>query len=260
MRVEQLGSGEPEVAVVGGIHGDEPCGVGAVRALAGEAPPVERPVKLVVANERAVERGERYVDADLNRSFPGDATAPEHERRLAAEVAAELDGCTVLALHSTQSHAAPFAVVDGLGETAERLPPRLPVEAVVDTASFVDGRLFAADAEVVEVECGRQGSPAARATAERVARAFLAATGALPHEDSRRSVPAFRLVRKIPKEPAEGYEVLAENFQRVAEGEPFARAGGRELVAEAPFYPVLVSANGYDAVFGYAADRVGAVG
>jgi succinylglutamate desuccinylase len=260
MRVEQLGDGEPEVAVVGGIHGDEPCGVAAVRALADEPVAVDRPVKLVVANERAVECGQRYVDADLNRAFPGDRAAPEHERRLAADLAAELDGCTVLALHSTRSTADPFAVVDGLGETAERLPPRLPVEAVVDTASFVDGRLFAADAEVVEVECGRQGTPAARANAERVARAFLAATGALPDGRDRRPVSAFRLVRKIPKEPAAGYEVLAENFRRVDAGEAFARAGGRDLVAEEPFYPVLLSADGYDAVFGYAAERVGTVG
>jgi len=33
MDVHDLGEGEPEVAVVGAIHGDEPCGARAVRRL-----------------------------------------------------------------------------------------------------------------------------------------------------------------------------------------------------------------------------------
>lgn len=38
MRVAQLGEGDPEIAVVGGIHGDEPCGVHAVERLIEERP------------------------------------------------------------------------------------------------------------------------------------------------------------------------------------------------------------------------------
>ena len=41
MRVETLGEGEPEVAVVGAIHGDEPCGATAVEAVLETDPDVE---------------------------------------------------------------------------------------------------------------------------------------------------------------------------------------------------------------------------
>lgn len=34
--MRHLGDGEPEIAVVGGIHGDEPCGVNAVETLLDE--------------------------------------------------------------------------------------------------------------------------------------------------------------------------------------------------------------------------------
>ncbi|MFB6293250.1 MAG: succinylglutamate desuccinylase/aspartoacylase family protein, partial [Halonotius sp.] len=97
MKVYELGDGDPEVAVVGGIHGDEPCGPLAIKRLLAEEPTVDRPVKLIVANEEALEAGERYLDADLNRVFPGDASADSHEHALAAAIAREVEGCTTLA-------------------------------------------------------------------------------------------------------------------------------------------------------------------
>lgn len=256
MRVAQLGAGEPEVAVVGGVHGDEPSGVRAVERLLDEQPPVERPVKLVVANEAAVAAGERSVEADLNRSFPGDPDGPTHESRLAAALAAAVDDCVTLALHATCSHPEPFAVVDGLGAPADRVVPHLSVVAAVDAADHVEGRLFASGG-VVEVEAGRQGTDRAAENAYRLAREFLAATGVLDESVPASPVPVYRLTGRLSKVAADEYEVLADNFERVATGEPYATADGDPLVADEPFYPVLASATGYADVFGYAAERAG---
>ena len=256
MRVEQVGTGTPEVAVVAGIHGDEPCGVRAVERVLDEPPAVERPVKFVVANEEAIEAGVRYLDADLNRSFPGDPGAAEHEARLAHELAAELSGCLTLSLHSTQSHAEPFVVIDELDERSREIVPRLPVEAVVETGRFVEGRLFLS-VETIEVECGLQGSDLAAENAYDLVMAYLAATGALPPERPARTVPVFRLTEPVPKDAASEYEVYAPNFQPVAAGQAFAAADGAELIAEEDFYPVLMSPYGYESVFGYSAEFVG---
>ncbi|WP_435333376.1 succinylglutamate desuccinylase [Haloarchaeobius sp. TZWWS8] len=259
MKVTVLGDGEPAVAVVAAVHGDEPCGVDAVERVLDEAPEVQRPVKFVVANEEALARGERYLESDLNRSFPGDPDGDTHEERLAAELTEELAGCRTLALHSTQSHADPFAVVDGVDEVVETVCPRLPIEAVVETGAYVEGRMFNAVSEVVEVECGLQGSDEAAENGYQLVRAFLTATGVLPGEQTPSSVPVFRLVERVPKGTAEEYEVFVPNFQRVDAGEPFAAADGREEVAEVSFYPVLMSPYGYEDVFGYSAERIGVV-
>ena len=256
MRVEQLGTGAPEVAVVAGIHGDEPCGVRAIERVLEDPPAVDRPVKFVIANEEAIERGVRYVDADLNRSFPGDPNAAAHERRLAVELAAELSGCLTLALHSTQSHAEPFAVVDELDERSRAVVPRLPVAAVVETGKFVEGRLFLS-VETIEVECGLQGSDEAAENAYELIEGFLAATGVVAAGRERRTVPVFRLTDPVPKDPATEYEVFAPNFEAVAAGQVFASVDGTELVAEEDFYPVLMSPYGYESVFGYTAEYVG---
>jgi predicted deacylase len=257
MRVERLGEGEPEVAIVAALHGDEPCGVTAVERLLAADLAVRRPVLLIVANEEALAAGERFLEADLNRSFPGDPDSPAHEERLAAELADLVADCETLAIHSTRSHAEPFAVVDRLDDWSRRIAPDLPVASVVESGHLVEGRLFVSVERLVEVEAGSQGTAAAAENAHRIALAFLSATGALPGTPLHRELPVYRLTEGIDKEPAKEYEVYVDNFQQVDAGDAFAAADGSPLTADEPFYPVLLSADGYETRFGYAAERVG---
>ncbi len=264
MEVFEVGKGTPEIAVVGGIHGDEPCGVRAVERLLADDEDVERPVKLIVANEEALAAGERYVDTDLNRAFPGDPDGDTHEERLAHRLQTELTGCTTLAIHSTQSYAEPFAVIDSMDEVTRGVCPHLPVDIVIQTDRFTEGRLIE-HPHTLEVEAGEQGTDAAADNAYWLARAFLAATGALPapategvvDAGGRDEIDVYRLLERIPKPPAAEYEVFARNFERVQAGEAFAAADGERLVADEDFYPVLLSAHGYEDQFGYVADYAG---
>ena len=258
MRVETLGEGEPELAVVGGIHGDEPAGVAAVEHFIETRPDVARPVKLVVANEEAIERGVRYVESDLNRSFPGRADGQSHEVRLAHAIGEATADCVTLALHTTQSYGGLFALVDEIRDLARDICPRLAVDAVVET-SHAEGRIFEVAPDTVEVECGYQGSDEAARNARQVTREFLAATGALPDEETphRTNPPVFRLGDPVPKMAAQEYEVFAENFEEVLAGEQFAAADGEAVIADEDFHPVLLSAYGYEDIFGYTAEHVG---
>jgi succinylglutamate desuccinylase len=259
MRVETVGDGPAEIAVVGGIHGDEPCGVEAVERMLDDRPALQRPVKFVIANEAAIDQGERYVDEDLNRAFPGDPDGETHESRLAHELSLELADCQILALHSTQSYQGMFGLVDDVGEFERRICPRLSIDAVVETCDFTDGRLFEVARRLLEVECGYQGSATARENAVQVTREFIAATGALDAETARKrdALPVYRLDEPVPKRGADSYEVRASNFTQVAAGDVYATAGDERYVAESDFYPVLMSPHGYEDVFGYAAEHVG---
>ena len=250
------GPGEPELAVVGGVHGDEPSGVRAVERLRAADLPLARGVKLVVANPPAVEAGERYLKTDLNRSFPGDPDGSPEER-LAAELCAETDGLPTLSLHATHSTPEPMALVEHSQPEVFDLADSLPVPHVVDHSRVTEGS-FTDCGTVVTVEAGCQGTDAAAEEAHRQARAFLAVTGALPDENVPDTDSDYYLLEDaVEKPPGVEYELLAENFQRVAAGEMFARAGDVELVAHRSFYPVLVSECGYEDVFGYRASRLG---
>jgi predicted deacylase len=262
MRVETLGDGSPEIAVVGGIHGDEPCGVHAAEMLLDEKPPVERPVKCIIANERAFDQDVRYVEVDLNRVFPGDPDASAYETRLAADLLRELRGCRTLALHSTQSTPRPFAIVTETGPLAETVCPQLSIDALVEAGPCVETAL-GAHVDALEVECGLQGSEQARGNADRLVWEFLSATGALPPTSDRneRTLPVFRLQQSIPKPAATPSAVHVSNFERVGEGTTYATSGDTPLIAAESFYLVLMSSDGYAEQFGYAAaltDQLGA--
>ncbi|MFB6267262.1 MAG: succinylglutamate desuccinylase/aspartoacylase family protein [Halodesulfurarchaeum sp.] len=256
MQVTRLGEGDAELAIVGGVHGDEPCGVEAIQRLLADDPPVRRPVKLIVANEEALARNVRFVDADLNRAFT-DAPAEAHERGLAEALATAIQGTTTLSIHSTQSYHSPFAITSGMAPAVREVVPRLSVDAVVDAGPAVNGRIFEAAADIIEVEAGYQRSEAAAENAYRLTREFLTATGALPGDTMVRDLPLFDLGTPLEKPRASAYEVLVENFSRVRKGQPFARADGEALRAEEPFWPVLLSAEGYRDIFGYRSQRRG---
>lgn len=266
MKVYELGEGEPEVAVIGGIHGDEPCGPLAIKRLLAEEPTVERPVKLIIANEKALEAGQRYLDADLNRVFPGDSSREGHEHTLATEIEAEIEGCTTLALHSTQSYPEPIGAVKSVDSVARDICPKLPVSVIVETDANTDGRLIQYP-HVIEVECGLQGTDEAAENGYELVRAFLAATGVLPLGNRTlrlpipdpASVPVFKLQRPIPKPAATEYEVFVNNFELVTAGTAFAAADGEAVYAEEDFYPVLLSPYGYADIFGYISEQSGTV-
>jgi hypothetical protein len=257
MRVEQLGDGEPELVVIGGIHGDEPSGVRAIERVLADDPALQRPVKFIVANELALEQGVRYVDADLNRAFTDDTPTDAHERQLAKRLADEVAGSTVLAIHSTQSHAEPFALCSRVDQVIHDVVPFLSVVALVDLEGFGEGRIFATDADIVEVEAGLQGTEQATENAYDLVREFLTATDALAGDTVPHDLPVFQLGNPIEKPPADEYEVFVENFEEVEAGEPFAAADGEALVTTEPFTPILLSAYGYRDVFGYPGRFVG---
>ena len=242
--------GEPDAVVVAGVHGDEPSGVRAIKRVRDRDPGFRRTVAFVRANPPALAAGRRYVDADLNRVFPGDPGSDDLERRLAARLCGLVADRPTLSLHATHSQPEPLALVSRDHPRAGELAARLPTPAVVDVAGVVDGSLTTC-APVVTVEAGCQHSDAAADTATRMVEAFLGLIGAV-HGDPPAGDPIFYGLDGVVEKPdwADGalacddvFDLRAGNFERVPAGE--------ELVADEPFVPVLMSECGYRDIFGY---------
>lgn len=260
MRVETLGRGEPQLAIVGAIHGDEPCGAQAIETLLAAEPDVDRPVKLITANERALTQDERYVDVDMNRVFPGSPTADAHEQQLAAQLLDELRGCLTLSLHSTHSDERPFAIVNDVSPLAMDICPYLSVTGLVETGDLIENTLVH-HTPVIEIECGFQGTEQAATNAVQLVHEFLAVTGALSAPSvEQHPLGIYQLTKQLPKERTKQCDVLVENFEPVSPGTPYATVESQAVVADQPFYPVLMSATGYESQFGYAAELVGTLG
>jgi len=253
MRIETLGEGEPEIAAVGAVHGDEPCGVRAIeRFLESDlGDRVRKPVKLVAVNERALEADERYLEADLNRVIPGDPDADEHERRLASELADEVEGCLTLGFHSTVSFAEPFGTLANLTPEKAAILRALPVAYAADFTGIEEGYSVSLP-RFLNVETGLQGTDQAAENAYDCLVAFLRATGVLPGDSDPTDTDLYRIFDRIEKAPDTEYRVFAENFRRVPAGEPYAETdAGEKLRSDREFWPVLLSADGHDRLLGY---------
>lgn len=254
--VTAAGPGEPEVAVVGGVHGDEPCGVRAVRRLRAADLDLRRGVLFVVANPAAVAAGRRFLDSDLNRVFPGDPHG-DREHRLAAELCDLLAPLTALSIHGTHSRPEPFALVHRSEPSEYDLAATLPVPQVVDYSGVNEGTIATCGGCLVEVEVGIQGTDEAADMAAFQAVSFLQRVGALPGEPPPSDPAFFYMTERVPKPAGVRAELFVENFELIPEGTVYGRVDGRDLVADEVFYPILMSETGYADIFGYKGRKLG---
>ncbi|MCX4247309.1 M14 family metallopeptidase [Paraliomyxa miuraensis] len=113
----------PTALVQAGIHGDEVAGVHALQELLEEEirPTHGRLIVVPVMNPPAYRARQRMVPGglDLNRCFPGDAEAPERERRLARrfmDLVEDERPALMVTLHESHKRYDP-AVVPSFGQT-----------------------------------------------------------------------------------------------------------------------------------------------
>ena len=257
--IDRESAGSARVAIVGGIHGDEPAGERIVRRLADELGRLDGPddgsgglVRLIVANEPALAAETRYTDADLNRSFPGDADSDEYERALAPRLAAELEGMdAVLALHTSHSAPPAFAIFSDLTESVRRTVTGLPVDHVVDASGLRSTTLDSTVPHTVSIEVGKQGSEEAVTFGYEACLAFLRAHGAVDDEPptfSETTVVAGD--EEVPKGGGEP-RVHYANFEEIPVGEVFAEDDVyTHRVGEPGVVPILASEHGYEDIFG----------
>src|SRR5205085_1727922 len=108
-----------KILVLGGMHGDEPLGPKLAATLIKNPLPG---VSALVANPAAVAASTRFIDQDLNRSFPGDPSAAGYESRRAAELLTLARGYDlVLDFHNTLC---PHNDCCFIGATADPLLPK----------------------------------------------------------------------------------------------------------------------------------------
>lgn len=113
----------PTAIIQAGIHGDEVAGVHALAELLEEGirPTHGRLIVVPVMNPPAYRARQRMAPGglDLNRCFPGDAAAPERERRLARrfmDLVEDERPALVTTLHESTKRYDP-AVVPSFGQT-----------------------------------------------------------------------------------------------------------------------------------------------
>lgn len=249
--------------VVGGVHGNEPAGVRAIRSVLAEIErrqlPVRGRVVGLVGNARALAQGQRFLTSDLNRLWTEERLQalrsagkpvrdPEalEQAALLAAFEEHMDGpwerVVLLDLHSTSAGGAPFTIIS---DTLQNRPFAfaLPVPVLLGLEERIEGTLLAWFAELGHVAlCLEGGQNELFSTVEHHIAALwltLVSTGLLAPADvpdleaqrgrltnSARSLPPVVELRyRYAIAPGAEFEMRPgyQNFQPVRRGEALAR-------------------------------------
>jgi len=253
----------PTLIAVGGIHGNEPAGVRAMRRLLPSLAPLAASLRgelvLLAGNTRALERGVRYSNADLNRLWTREnlaavrkgarPAAPGVEATELAELLAAFESAAACArgeiffldLHTTSARGVPFATVgDTLRNRAFAL--NFPVTLVLGLEEQVGGTMLEhvnnTGAVTMGFEAGQHEEGEAVDNHEALLRVALAASGLLAPGE----VPGLEEARATLKRAGGGARFIEvrhrhairledefrmtpgfENFDPVRRGQPLAR-------------------------------------
>ncbi len=176
----------PTLICIGGVHGNEPAGVRALRrvfqTLEANRPPLRGQFVGLVGNIAALAAQRRYLDRDLNRRWLPktldklvdglDPAATLPEDRECCELLAELDrlfqksagDVFIIDLHTTSGESTPFVV---MGDTLRNreFALKFPLPLVLGLEEYLDGTiseyLTSRGHVTITVETGQHDSPAA---------------------------------------------------------------------------------------------------
>lgn len=200
-------------------HGDEGFTVPILKELGGEFP---QELRWLIANEVALERGVRFVDADLNRSAPGDPNSIQYEMRRAHELLKIAKQYRfVIDLHGTTANSGIFAFVPNPTPYNIALAASLPITNVVIWAARVSEKFGPLTQFIncsVEIECGPKSSKVVWDELRKIIRVILA-EGLNINPTKKQNW--FRVYGKVPTEGLTKVEGLQDFKESTLNGETF---------------------------------------
>ena len=106
------------ILIIGCQHGDEKLGQKVIDRFTGEG---YEGVSFILANEKAAECNVRFIDQDLNRSFPGNPNGNYEEQRAAQILPAIQSADIVIDIHTTTSEVKMVPIIASLTSEIEKV-------------------------------------------------------------------------------------------------------------------------------------------
>lgn len=238
-------------------HGDERIGLAVAKELQKLSLP-NGALVVQIANEKAYKLGKRFVDQDLNRSFPGKKYG-NYETRRAYELSPIVKAANiVIDIHSTTSELKDAIIVTKLDRATrgciEAIRPKyaLVMRATKKSALISQAKIG------IAFEYGKDNDPKAiRKTAADIKR-LLQYRGVITGVPKKRTriTKFFDVIAEVPK--PKGYVLLkrVRNYALIKKGTTFAARGSDKLIAQKDFYPILFGQNNYETIFGFKAKTI----
>lgn len=253
--IEDIGTDYPKVGFVACTHGNERVGL-YVHKYARSLQLSHGSLRLIVANVKAALENKRFIDRDLNSSFPG--LGSDYESRLARGLIPYLKECEYLFdFHSTTATTPPFSIIrnhDGLAAEV--------VQSIGLKYAVIKSQLGQSSIDYAKVGIGLElGTHDTKLT---IQRAMILAENILRNlkmlegmsSPSRKTIflNGDGIMQK-PDEFVPNTHVLF-NFNRISAGDLLGRAPSGLVLATEDFYPVLYGEQSYKGILCWKGIRI----
>lgn len=277
----------PNIVFFGGIHGNEPAGIHALRNVADNLNKLKPDFKgtfvALAGNMKALEQNQRYLGKDLNRIWFPNALIPRHERSIIPEYGEKIGilkelirivdngkSTFLFDLHTTSSHSMPFISISDTLKN-RRIIQSIPVNLVLGLEELLDGPMFSFFSEIglpaVLFEAGQHAAISSYENHVAFIWMMLAELksirkGSIPEfnkyvETLKKSVPGgrktYEIKHRYPVNEKENFRMKEGfvNFQQVEKGQTIAyNKDGRIMAKRSGFiFMPLYQALGYDGYF-----------
>lgn len=252
--INEINQSERPIIFINGLtHGDERIGQVVINKL--KDLKINSGTLLTnIANEKAFEKGVRFIEHDLNRIAPGNETG-DYEEQVAfyiSEIAGKAD--VFIDIHSTESSLKNSIIVREMSNEVKKFLEVINPETVLVMEVTDDGVLLAHAKIGIAFEYGNDNDQEATDCVVRDIKKILKYLNMIDEfvPEEKKEAKIF-YVRKI-FEKNEG-DILSDsisNLSLVRKGDTVATTkDGNKIVANEDFFPVLFSQNGYKDIFGF---------
>lgn len=240
-------------------HGDEKIGLHVVKEIK-KLKMSRKGLVFQIANKKAFDTHERFVDQDLNRSFPGKKNG-NYEERLAYKLSPVIKSADlVIDIHSTTSGLKDAIIVTKLDVKTLSYVSLICPRYVLIMKATKDSALISQAKVGIAFEYGKDNS--LRATEKIILdiKKLLSKAGFLPRDFSQNKKVAptdyFEVLSIVPKPKGFSLSQGIKNYQLVKKGTIYASCGKEKKVAEENFYPILFGEKKYKDYFGFKGKKI----
>lgn len=246
------------VLIVACTHGTERLGLRVIETLnriLGSNPDVH----FLIGNPDALEAGKRFIETDLNRSFPGRVDGSKEERLALGLSPLIRSHEVVIDIHSTVSGLESAVILADINKKSLSLARATQAKYVVHMRITEGQNLISGHPAAIGFEYGADDSEKThKDTVEGICMILkeLGFSVGVQVEPTQEKI-FLDVFEAIPKPSGFVAESNIENFKLVQSGQVYARnpVTGEELRADIDFYPVLFGQHTYEDKFGFKGRR-----
>lgn len=256
--IKITGDGSPSVCVIGSIHGDEATGKKVVETIANFK--LEKgKIITAIGNSEALRKRKRFIDADLNRCFPGKRNG-NHEERIAFRLSKILKKVDfVIDVHSTTTDVKDLVIVKKRNKKVLKLLKLISPKRIAFMPKGIgDKSLINHCSAGVSFEYGPHGSMYTYRRCLQDINRILFRLKMVKHDTKRKNFRTayFQVCGTVKKPKGIKMRKNIKNFILVRKGEILGRVKNKPVVATENFYPVLFGEKAYKDIMGFKAKKM----